>query len=262
MSKLIVLMYHSIYSTEEEYDDISDEDKPYAIHSDLFEKHIIWLLQNNYNIVDPNSMLINTSTDINILITFDDGHIGFYLYAYPILCRHNLSAIFFVTTDFIDSRNEFCTWAQLNDMSINNMLIQSHGKTHAFISDMSEDEMQNELIASKYAIESKTHSNVWSISFPGGRYIPRSIEIAKEVGYTHLFTSEMKSNETALSLGGVIGRFAIKSNTDVNCLQEFIKPSIITLFKRKLTEIIKYSLKCIFGNYGYHRLYKIINKTK
>jgi len=262
MSNLIVLMYHSIYSTDAEYIDISDEDKPYAIHSTLFEEHVKWLLKCQYNIVDPNLMQSHSPSGINVLLTFDDGHIGFYRYAYPILCKYKLSAIFFITTDFIGTRKEFCTWDQLNDMSLNNMIIQSHGKTHAFISDMSEHDMSIELSISKKVIESNTHSKVWSLSFPGGRYIPSSIEVAINNGYTHYFTSEVKGNTTDALLGGLIGRFAIKSNTSVKYLQEFIEPSISTLLKRKLITIIKYSLKCILGNYGYHRLYKIINKAK
>lgn len=264
MSELITLMYHSIYSTESEFNDIDEEDRPYALHVNDFEKHILWLVKAKYSVINPDEMIKLSSNDSikNILITFDDGHIGFHRYAFPLLVKYNLSAIFFVTTDFIGRRKGFCNWNQLNEMSGHKMFIQSHGKTHKFLSDMSESEMREELQVSKNEIEMNTKSKVWSISFPGGRYVDSTLSIASDCGYTHCFTSEAVKIKIDSISEGRIGRFAIKKDTNEADLYQFIDPSISTIVKRNLIVFIKSFLKRFLGNYGYHKLYKIMNRVK
>jgi len=260
--ELVTLMYHSIYSTDLEYADIADEDRPYAIHRDVFEEHLKWMSDQSMNVIDPNLMFEDLSnSDINILITFDDGHIGFYLYAFPLLCQFGFKGIFFITTDFIGKKKEFCNWDQLDEMSKSDMHIQSHGVTHKFIEDMSAEDAFFELKLSKAEIEKHTDSHVWSISFPGGRFNSASLEIGKELGYTHFFTSESSKTKFPLLESVKIGRFAIKSFSRVSDIADFINPTFMQKYKFIMASIMKFMLKKILGNYGYHKLYKALNKS-
>jgi len=262
MSKLLSLMYHSIYMTDDEYRDISIEDRPYALSCHEFERHLQWLVGSDFNVIDPNNKLLDLSDRmLNVLITFDDGHIGFYMYAYPLLLKYGFSAIFFITTDFIGDRKEFCSWDQLNEMSLNNMLIQSHGKTHKFISDLDDNETRNEFKVSKELIERNTGSSVWSISFPGGRYTSNSIQIGCEENYTHFFTSDENIQNLSVNLNSKIGRFAIKNSTTVTDIKNFIDPPLSIFIKHKAISFIKVVLKRTLGNNGYHKLYKALNKS-
>ncbi len=262
MSKLITLMYHSIYSTATELNDIADEDKSYALQVEEFERHLKWLSDEGVNVVDP----LNKFTDLsesknNVLITFDDGHIGFYLYAFPLLQKYGFSAIFFITTNFIGLRSEFCVWDQLDEMSRNGMSIQSHGVTHKFFSDMSRDEASNEFHVSKSEIEAKTLSDVWSISFPGGRYSADSLSLGREAGYSTFFTSDTRSTKKPLALSAKIGRYAIKSTSNISDLQNFVRPSLWFSVKFQSFSFLKFLLKRLLGNYGYHKLYKALQKS-
>lgn len=71
-----------------------------------FEKKIN-VLNKRYNIVDPKDLYkyINSkdySTN-NVLLTFDDGTIDHYKNVYPVLCKNNLKALFFICGNIFDS---------------------------------------------------------------------------------------------------------------------------------------------------------------
>jgi len=45
-----------------------------------------------------------------LLLTFDDGYSDNYYNAYPLLKKHGLTATFFITTDYIDRKNNIVPW--------------------------------------------------------------------------------------------------------------------------------------------------------
>lgn len=262
MSQLITLMYHSIYSCDEEWQQIKPEDQPYALHIDTFNLHLDYLINNDINIIDPEQLkTLPRNEKKSILITFDDGHIGFFKHAFPALLQRKLSAIFFITPDLIDQPkpSEYCTWNQLKEMTDAGMSIQSHGQSHGFFADMSNEKSNDELLTSKSNIEKNTHNKVWAISFPGGRYQQKNIKQGLQLGYSHFFTSDFGINSTAsLIKGGTYFRHAIRVNTDLNRFKKLVNISGIDFYKSKIIYLIKKGLKLIIGNNNYHRLYKLI----
>lgn len=262
MSQLITLMYHSIYSTDEEWQQIKPEDQPYALHIDTFKLHLDYLMSGDFNIIHPEQFKSLASNEKkSILITFDDGHIGFFKYAFPALLQRKLSAIFFITPDLINQPkpSEYCSWSQLKEMSDAGMSIQSHGQSHDFFADMSNEKSNNEFLESKSNIEKNTHNNVWGISFPGGRYQQKNIKQGRQLGYSHFFTSDFGIDSTvSLIKGGIYFRHAIRVNTDLNRFKKIVNISAIDFYKSKIIYLIKKGLKLIIGNNNYHRLYKRI----
>lgn len=265
MNEIIVLMYHAIYSNDSEYENILPEDRPYALRADVFELHIHFLLSEKYKILNPNDiekvLSDSSSQDKYILFTFDDGHEGFYKYAYPALSNRGLSGIFFITTDFIGNKAGFCEWNELKIMSESGMSIQSHGKTHQFFENMSQLESENEFLISKSLIEENTSSKVNAISFPGGRFNMQSIQIGKSIKYTYFFTSnEIINTADNFVKNSCLGRFAIRSNTSELNLLDFICPKFNVRFKRFAFNKIRKMAKSLLGNHVYHFLYKFYNK--
>jgi len=262
MSHLITLMYHSIYSSNEEWEQIKPEDQPYALHIDTFNLHLDYLVSRDFNIIHPEQLKsLDDNEKKSILITFDDGHIGFFKHAFPALLQHKLSAIFFITPDLIDrpKPSEYCSWNQLKEMAEAGMSIQSHGQSHDFFADMSNEKSNNELLSSKSNIEKHTLNNVWAISFPGGRYQQKNIKQGQQLGYSHFFTSDFGIDSTEnLIKGGIYFRHAIRVNTDLNHFKKLINISDIDFYKRKMFYLVKKGLKLIIGNNNYHRLYKLI----
>lgn len=111
--RLIVLAYHRIFdlvSTEDEF--ISDIDLVSASQTDfewqvryIKENYIVTTFSEYFNVIKK-----NPGKDL-IIITFDDGFKDNYDIAYPILKKHEVPAVFFVSVDYIGTDNHF--WFEL-----------------------------------------------------------------------------------------------------------------------------------------------------
>jgi peptidoglycan/xylan/chitin deacetylase (PgdA/CDA1 family) len=74
-------------------------------YADKFEKQIRFY-KKHFNFCYPDEFFkAECVKGINVLITFDDGYKDNHDIALPILKKHHASAIFFITTNFIDSNN-------------------------------------------------------------------------------------------------------------------------------------------------------------
>lgn len=86
-NKVKVLMYHSIQGPK-------FLPKNLIVLKKNFEKHIRYL-KKNYNIITWTDFVLKKYKQNSILITFDDGFMDNYTYAFPILKRYNVPAIIF-----------------------------------------------------------------------------------------------------------------------------------------------------------------------
>jgi len=95
MDKIIVVMYHEV--SEKIVHPFSNS---LCTSTKRFEEHLSYY-NDNFSIVSASN--INTKTKkTKLLVTFDDGYIGNYLYAAPLLRKYNVPALFFIATSFID----------------------------------------------------------------------------------------------------------------------------------------------------------------
>ena len=81
--------------------------------------------------------------DRAVVLTFDDGYLDFWLYAFPLLRKYEINATAFVTTDFIDDEPArrlpeafpygFLSWDELREMEASGLVdVQSHAVTHTW----------------------------------------------------------------------------------------------------------------------------------
>ena len=66
----------------------------------------------------------------SVVLTFDDGYVDNYLYAYPILKEFNLKATVFAISKTIDKRKNYMTSNQLKELQANGIDIESHTLDH------------------------------------------------------------------------------------------------------------------------------------
>jgi len=106
-SKVIGLCYHVV----------SDKPLLHIKHiypyktPEMFEDDLVFLKQ-NYNLLSYEQLLeqYHLSKPLNpnsTFLSFDDGHSECFSIARPLLLKHEIPCMFFITTDFIDNRNMF-----------------------------------------------------------------------------------------------------------------------------------------------------------
>lgn len=259
MSRVIVLMYHALYSSIDELNALRDEERPYALSTAAFERHLDRIIKAGIPILSAKQLSAEQrqNSGTSVLLTFDDGHSSFYKYAFPALRERDLSAIFFITTDFIRSRKDSCSWEQLAEMTNQGMCVQSHGKTHRFLSDLSPELVRKELNVSKKQIEDHVGESVSMISFPGGRFSERDVGIGQSLGYRLFYTSRIGANVWRNPREvQTIRRLPIKAASSDRAIRIIVEDSRTALRLWNYTALAKTVGKTLLGNRIYHGLYR------
>ena len=134
-------------------------------------------------------------------VTFDDGYQSVLGNALPELLKRKIpSTIFIVTGLFgnspswvLDSNHPFSiekimTKDQLIHLNQESITVGSHSVSHPDLSKLNGDQIKTELLQSKSTLEALLKKKVELMSFPHGKYNPLVIQIAKEIGYTRVFS--------------------------------------------------------------------------
>lgn len=107
--KIAVLCYHNI-GTIEEKKSVPDE-KDWVITVDNFKEHLDYLKKHKFKTLTMDEFYNWKIGKINlpqksVLITFDDGFLSNYKYAFPLLKEYNMNATVFVVGAFIENSQE------------------------------------------------------------------------------------------------------------------------------------------------------------
>lgn len=126
-----VFMYHE-FVTQEDLDSGVAFDE-YAIWRHEFEEDLIWIRDNGYTTITTED-LVNwldgngTLPEKPIILTIDDGKLGVYKNAYPLLKEYNMKAVLALIGAEIDAATmypedraksiaPYCTWEEIGEMS-------------------------------------------------------------------------------------------------------------------------------------------------
>lgn len=174
-----------------------------------FEEQMAYLKKAGYTAITPRQLIDYLKDGAKlppnpILITFDDGYVDNYVFAYPLLQKYNFTATIFVVTDFPDNDKHYLTWAQIKEMQENGMTFASHTLSHVVLTEQSDDNLRAQLVISREALEYRLGKKIEALAYPGGFYDKRIIAAAKEAGYQAAFTinlgrAQKDSNLFALS---------------------------------------------------------------
>lgn len=261
MNRLVVLMFHALYEGERELAAIDPSDRPYAVSVDAFEEQLDILDRRGLTVADPAALPGGLEVDDRVVLTFDDGHASCHRHALPRLLERGLRAAFFVPSDFIDERPGFCTWSEVREMADQGMLIGSHGRTHRFLDDLTEEEAQAELRDSKATIEEHVGRAVEQISFPGGRFRPGDVEAGKHVGYRVFHSSRVGVHRPRrLSEAAVLCRIAVRQGTTAREFESLACASSAWLLRARALGGAKTAVRRALGNGLYHALYERLSR--
>ena len=198
-----VLMYHDIKLMPVNSFDVTIKD---------FRQQLQWLKSAGYKTLSMEEFIacIQENREFpqkSILITFDDGYEGAYLYAVPELKSRDMKATFFINPWYIGkiAKNyPYMKEEQIKDIADNPLFsIESHTTKHFHLDKLDSEKQLNEFVESKEYIENLIGHQVQAVSYPFGDYNAEVIDNAKKAGYEVAFAIQDRG------LFGGAARFSI-----------------------------------------------------
>jgi poly-beta-1,6-N-acetyl-D-glucosamine N-deacetylase len=129
-----------------------------------------------------------------ILLTFDDGYLGNYAEAYPILKEFNYPAVFFIVPAYVGVKTskDHVTWEQLKQVVKEGLVtVAAHTMSHPVdLTKLDDAKLHRELIESKAILEKTLGVPMNYLAYPTGNRDERVTALAKEAGYRMAFTMD------------------------------------------------------------------------
>lgn len=152
--RIPVIMYHSIGVVDKRW-----HWNFLTCPHQVFEDQLKWLKKTGYTTLNFQEVYDYIIKGIpvpkkSVFLTFDDGYLDNYVFAYPLLKKYGMKGTIFVNPDFVDKKeglretienvnsdeeisklkkNGFCSWDELRKMDGEGVIdVQSHAKTHTW----------------------------------------------------------------------------------------------------------------------------------
>ncbi|MDF2521748.1 MAG: hypothetical protein K0R84_2376 [Clostridia bacterium] len=215
IDRIPVLMYHHISEDKTKWDSVT-------ISPEKFREEMLYLKAVGYNTIHFKDYIDyveqgKSLPDNPIIVTFDDGYLSNYQYAYPVLKQYDMKASIFIIgwsvgrklhKDSVTPITEHFTWEQAKEMQQSGLIeLQSHtydlhnpsdevnyGLGVSKLEKESVEQYKSRLETDAEKIEQLISQNiggeVYAISYPYGSYNEYSESILKERGYRFTVTTQ------------------------------------------------------------------------
>lgn len=150
-----------------------------------------------------------------VAITFDDGTRSNFDFALPALRARSMTATFFITTDWVGQPG-FMTWSELRELKSLGMSVQSHTRSHPFLSELDEASLRSELAGSKAELDRQLDQDTTQIGLPGGDSPRRALRhLLADCGYDVVAGSKWGVNDDHSRVGGIrhVRRCTVRGRT-------------------------------------------------
>lgn len=195
-----ILMYHKVNP------DPGTGGYGLRVHPRNFEKQISYLLKSGFTAISLTDLADHYEKGSPlpprpVIITFDDGYMDNYTYAYPILKKHGMTATVFVVAGTVGGINEFdynagrqpknkmADWTQLKEMAGGGMTIGAHTLRHPHLGDLNPEDVKTEITGSKMILEKELNRPVKVFCYPYGSYNETAAALVKESGFRAAVTT-------------------------------------------------------------------------
>jgi peptidoglycan/xylan/chitin deacetylase (PgdA/CDA1 family) len=151
-----------------------------------------------------------------VAVTFDDAFRSVREHALPVLQRHGVQATIFAPTGWLgrppgwamesasDAEETVMSPEELASLPTDLISIGSHTVDHPRLSQLNEDQIEDQLAKSRAALEALTGRPVDQLAFPYGDHDGRVIDVARRVGYRFVYTvapQRISPRDAAISRG-------------------------------------------------------------
>lgn len=182
--KIPIIIYHA-FATIEPKNDI------YKLYSTgaRFEENISTMLGDGYTFITFEELYKYNKGELALpekvcIITMDDGNIGCYTEAFPILQKYNVPATIFVINDCVGTDNYF-SWEQAKEMYDTGLVkLNIHGKSHIDYSNVSKEKLISDYTTAHAELEEKMGEKILkAMAYPSGRCSEKTKAWLKEAGF-------------------------------------------------------------------------------
>ncbi len=189
-------------------------------------------------------------TRLQVGVTFDDGHDS-DLQSGHFLHSLGYDALFFIATEYLGASG-YLGRGDVLELHRLGMGIGSHAHHHVHLAPLGDAQVYAELRQSKRILEDTVQAPVTHLSFPGGSYNSRVLDIARGAGYEYLFTSDWGVNTQRHRLRRVFRRTAMLSDIDLEQFDALLR--MRKYYARQLGFHAKELAKKTLGATGYVKL--------
>ncbi|HXH08792.1 MAG TPA: polysaccharide deacetylase family protein [Alphaproteobacteria bacterium] len=201
------LVYHRFLpKAKVDTGEIIDHEPTYVSYDTAFAEQMAYLDREGYTTISLGEFVAFQDGEASlppkpIILTFDDGFMSIYRYAFPVLKQYGMKATVFATPD--PASENFTKQAgvdapltpeQMREMSDYGIAIESHGMTHRYLTEMPPELARWELEESKKVLERIVGKPVQFLCIPSGAYNRTVRRLAKEAGYKAVFGMMKGSN--------------------------------------------------------------------
>ena len=191
-----VYMFHSVVDT------IEQVYSQFAITKQSFEQFVEYHIHNGYNAMDAETLYkaIENPNDFrnHFCVTFDDIYDSVYTNAYPVLKKHNVPFVVFVTDELVGKIDPWSKQPMITEEHLRELLadplciLASHGTEHKMFRKYTHAEAVTALTDSMRILSDKYQRQIEVFAFPFGRRVEVSddaILCVKEAGYRYGFSA-------------------------------------------------------------------------
>lgn len=247
---LLYLMYHELELPGRKVLETEPGYLRYVVHANEFREQLAWLRFSGFKGLSVGEALLPENvSDRAIVITFDDGASTDLTVAAPILREFGFSATFYITSGFL-GRPGFLNQTQVRELARDGFEIGCHSRTHRYLNDLDESDLEQEIVQAKKELESIVEASVDHYSCPGGRWSQAAVEVAKRAGFKSCATSQVGRNSPRTDPYR-LARVAILRGDSLASFKNLCAGT--GLLTRQSRAYVLQGLKSILGNYIYEK---------
>jgi peptidoglycan/xylan/chitin deacetylase (PgdA/CDA1 family) len=205
-TRIPVLMYHRVGEAH------NDWERKHCVSPELFDAHMAALARRGWQAISLADFFawLEDSRQLperSFLLTFDDGFLGVFEHAGPVLRKLSWPATVFLVSGLTGQRDLWCaaenpsgeTYPLMDVGHIRALReqgfgFQSHTRRHADLPILDDESLRVELAGSRSDLSSLLGEPVDYLAYPFGRFNDRVIAAAREAGYRAAFSTQAGFN--------------------------------------------------------------------
>lgn len=193
-------MYHRVGDAHNEWE------RKYCVSPQRFSAHMHTLARTGWQPVTIDAFFAWLDGSIELpeqsfLLTFDDGFLGVYEHAAPVLAKLGWSATVFLVSQLIGKRDAWCeahnpsgvTYplmdvTHIRELRAKGFSFHSHTRNHADLPTLDDNVLHEQLAGARADLQTLLGDAVDYLAYPYGRYDDRVLHAAQAAGYRAAFS--------------------------------------------------------------------------